>query len=234
MKPLRAYPTIATAWQRLAEHLGNAFDPELTNDQALRPFLDQEWARLHPHFYRHSRGYLYDLTLFHYSGAKDGFFQTLIGFASEYGLTSIADVGCGIGLDAQALLVSGYNVHAYDLDNPSLTYAHWRLDRDLGTAARVHTLPDLANSRYDMVYAVDVLGHAADPAALIDLLFTAGDHVAVNLLPHDPRHRFGAADLHPSLDHSRILPLLNSRGVPLRLAASDENVVTIWRSQQPK
>jgi len=42
----------------------------------------------------------------------------------------------------------------------------------------------------------------------------------------------GAADLHPGLDHSRILFLLNARGVPLRLATSGENVVTIWKSNQ--
>jgi hypothetical protein len=234
VKPLRAYPTIATAWQRLAEHLGDAFDPDLTDDRTLRPYLDQEWARLRPRFYDHSTGYLYDLTLFHYNGAKDGFFQTLTDFISANRLTTIADVGCGIALDAQALLLSGYDIHAYDLDNPSLTYARWRLHRDLAAAARVHTLSHLAECHYELVYAVDVLGHATDPAALIDLLFTGGDHVALNLLPHDAGHRYGAADLHPGLDHSRILPLLNSHGIPLRFAVSGENVVTIWRSRHAK
>ena len=234
MEPLRAYPTIATAWQRLAAYLGDDFASQLTEERALRTFLDQEWARLRPNFYRHSTGYLYDLTLFHYSGAKDGFFRALIDFASEHGLSNIADIGCGVGLDAQALLQAGYDVHAYDLDNPSLTYARWRFERDLGAASRVHALPELADCRYQLVYAVDVLGHATDPAALIDLLFTTGDHVAVNLLPHDPRHRFGAADLHPGLAHSRILPLLNARGAPLRLATSGENVVTIWKSNRAR
>ncbi|WP_329242997.1 class I SAM-dependent methyltransferase [Actinoallomurus sp. NBC_01490] len=232
MKPPRAYPTITTAWQRLAEHLGDAFDLLLTEENALRPFLDEEWTRLQPDFYHHSHGYLYDLTLFHYSGIKDEFFQTLLDFASEHGITDIADVGCGIGLDAQALLISGHDVHAYDLDNPSLAYARWRLDRDLGAANRTHTLADLAKGHHDMVYAVDVLGHATAPETLIDMLFTAGDYVALNLLPHDPRHRFGAADLHPGLDHSQILPLLSSRGAPLRLAASGQNVTAIWKSRR--
>jgi SAM-dependent methyltransferase len=228
----RAYPSIATAWRRLAEYLGDAFDPQLTDEKALRPFLDKEWTRLHPDFYRFSCGYLYDLTLFHYSGIKDDFFRAILDFASERALTSIADVGCGIGLDAQALLASGYDVHAYDLDSPSLAYTRWRLAHDLDAADRVRTLSELTESRYELVYAVDVLGHAADPTALIDILFASGDHVALNLLPHDPSHRYGAADLHPGLDHSRILPLLARHGTPLRLAASGENVTTIWKSRR--
>src|SRR5690606_101415 len=80
MMPLRAYPAVADAWGPLAAYLGDRFDPALTDPEVLRPFLDREWARLRPHFYRHSVGYLYDLTLFHYSGAKDGFFQTIIDF----------------------------------------------------------------------------------------------------------------------------------------------------------
>lgn len=229
---LRAYPTIADAWRPLAAFLGERFDPTLTDPQVLRPFLDREWARLHPHFYRHSIGYLYDLTLFHYSGAKDGFFRTLTDFADEQGLTSIADVGCGIGLDAQALLHRGYDLDAYDLPNPSLAYARWRLGEEHGAGERVFELAQLEQRRYELAYAVDVLGHASDPTALIDRLFTMADHVAVNMLPHDASHRFGPADLHPGLNHARILPLLNHRGEPVRLGVSGENTVSIWKTRR--
>lgn len=208
----RAYPDIQTAWRRLATYLGERFDPKLTDFECLRHFLDQEWARLHPNFYEHSIGYLYDLTWFHYMDAKDGFFRTLLEFADEHGLNRIADIGCGIALDAQALLQAGYDVHAYDLDNPSLAYARWRLSQDLGKSGHVHCLTELGAYHYQLVYAVDVLGHADDPEALAALLFKAGDYVVVNLLPHDSRHRFGPADLHPRLDHQRILPVLQAHG----------------------
>jgi SAM-dependent methyltransferase len=194
----RAYPEIQTAWQRLAAYLGDRFEPALTDFGCLRRFLDREWALLHPHFYQRSIGYLYDLTSFHYMGAKDGFFQALIDFTDEFGLTRIADIGCGVALDAQALLQAGYDVDAYDLDNPSLAYARWRFARDLGHPGRIQCLSTLRNHRYQLVYGVDVLGHADDPAELADLLFATGDYVAVNVLPHDAYHRLGAADLHPA------------------------------------
>lgn len=232
MTLLRAYPAVADAWQPLASYLGERFDPALTDPQVLRRFLDQEWARLRPRFYQRSVGYLYDLTLFHYSGAKDGFFQTIIDFAGEHGLTSIADVGCGIGLDAQALLCRGYDLDAYDLRNPSLAYARWRIAEEHGAGHRVFEVSELGRRRYDLAYAVDVLGHASDPAALIDRLFTVADHVAVNLLPHDARHRFGSADLHPGLDHARTLAQFSRRGDLVRLAVSGENTVSIWKARR--
>src|SRR5919198_1316191 len=132
---LRAYPDIDTAWARLATYLGERFQPELTDFETLRRYLDQEWRQLTPRFYEHSIGYLYDLTHFHYMGIKDGFYDFLLQFAGEQGITELADVGCGIGLDVQALLRAGYKVHGYDLDNPSLAYGRWRLDRDLGASA---------------------------------------------------------------------------------------------------
>ncbi|WP_084965843.1 methyltransferase domain-containing protein [Thermoactinospora rubra] len=230
----RAYPDIQTAWQRLATYLGDRFDPALTDFDRLRRFLDQEWSELRSDFYRRSIGYLYDLTSFHYMGAKDGFFQLLIDFADELGLSRIADVGCGIALDAQALLQLGYDVDAYDLDNPSLAYARWRLDEDLGQAGRVRCLTHLSGQHYQLVYAVDVLGHADDPMALLDLLFTSGDYVAINIHPHDPRHRYGAADLHPGLSQDHLLPALQGHGDLIRVGNSGENVTTIWLSAQRK
>src|ERR1700751_5998492 len=120
---LRAYPDIDTAWNRLATYLGDRFQPELTDFNTLRHHLDEEWRELTPRFYEHSIGYLYDLTHFHYMAIKDDFYDFLLQFADERRITELADVGCGIGLDAQALLQAGYDVHGYDLDNPSLNYA---------------------------------------------------------------------------------------------------------------
>ncbi|RBQ16507.1 class I SAM-dependent methyltransferase [Spongiactinospora rosea] len=173
----RAYPDIETAWQRLAAYLGDAFDPGLTDFERIRRFMDQEWDQLGAHFYERSIGYLYDLTCFHYMGAKDGFFHTLMEFADEHGLRRIADVGCGIALDAQALIQVGYDVDAYDLDNPSLRYAQWRFEQDVGDPSRVRPLSHLSH-QYQLVYAVDVLGHADDPHSLAELLVSAsGDSV---------------------------------------------------------
>jgi SAM-dependent methyltransferase len=226
----RAYPCLATAWDRLATYLSDRFDPGLTDFEALRRFLDQEWARLGSRFHESSLGYLYDLTFFHYMDAKDAFFRLVTGFAEANGITRIADVGCGIALDAQALIQAGYDVDGYDLDNPSLAYAGWRLDRDLPGRCRVLPIAQLPGRRYQLSYAVDVIGHTSDPLALIKLMLTTSEHVAINLPPHDPRHRYGPADLHPSLDHARILPIVQDKATLITVAPSGQGVITLWRS----
>ncbi|MBQ0926706.1 class I SAM-dependent methyltransferase [Saccharopolyspora endophytica] len=227
---MRAYADISTAWQRLATYLGADFRPELTHFTTLRTFLDTEWARLGDAFYKQSVGYLYDLTHFHYMRVKDPFFTFLLEFAREHSITDIADVGCGIALDTQALLQADLDVHGYDLDNPSLDYARWRLNRDLNEAHRIHALDQLPGRRHQLAYAVDVLGHAEDPADLIELLFTTADYVFLNLAPHDPDHRHGRADLHPVLNHQRVLADLSKYGDLIRLGTQPPNVLTVWRS----
>jgi SAM-dependent methyltransferase len=229
IRPL-AYPGLPAAWERLAAYLGDRFDPALTDFESLRRFLDQEWSQLAPHFYESSLSYLYDLTFFHYMDAKDAFFRLVTGFAEASGITRLADVGCGIALDAQALNQAGYDVDGYDLDNPSLAYARWRLSRDLPGLGRVRPISQLPGRRYQLAYAVDVIGHASDPLGLVELMLATAEYVAVTLPPHDPHPRYGPADLHPSLDHARILPAIQQQATLLTVAAAGPAVITLWRS----
>lgn len=224
-----AYPQ-ATAWTRLSQYLGDKFQPRLLDFDELRRYLDQEWYDLGPSFYTRSQGYLYDLTHFHYMEAKRTFFHSLRSFADHHQTTRIADVGCGIGLDAQVLLRFGYDVHAYDLDNPSLAYARWRFERDVGTAERIHALTEFPQHDYDLVYAVDVIGHSSDPDATLVELFQIGRYVCVTLPPHDDRHLYGSADLHPQLDHEQVLPLMQRLGELVRLESTPGSTISFWRS----
>lgn len=231
---MRAYPDITTAWRRLATYLGPRFRRDLTHFDTLRAFLDSEFDRLGGEFYHHSIGYLYDLTHFHYTPVKDPFFDFLRRFADEHHITAVADIGCGVALDAQALLKTGLDVHGYDLDNPCLHYARWRLRRDLAASERIHTIDHLTDRHHQLAYALDVLGHTHDPPQLIETLFTAADYVCLNLAPHDPTHRFGPMDLHPALDHQRVLDQLTQHGELIRLGAQGPNVVTLWRATAHK
>lgn len=224
----RAYAEIGTAWDRLAEFLGGDFDPALTDYGACCAFVEDEFARLGADFYRTSVGYLYELTHFHFSPYKDPFFKTVVAFAEESGLRSIADVGCGIALDAQILLTAGYEVALYDFDSPSTRYATWRLTRDIGGRHVVHALDQLGHRRHDLVYAVDVLEHAPDPVALVAGLFAAGNHVCVNLFEHDPSPWDGG-DMHYPLNHWRLLPVFSRDGELLQAGISGDTVVTLWR-----
>lgn len=226
-----AYPEPSIAWERLATYLGDRFDPALTDFDTLRRFLDHEWHQLGPDFYRRSIGYLYDLTHFHFADAKRVFFETVVDTIEDHKLARVADIGCGVALDAQALLQAGHDIHGYDLDNPSLAYARWRLARDCDAAHIIHPIDDLAEARYDLVYAVDVIGHAAEPSALIARLMNVGAYVVVNLHPHARSPRFGLDDLHPSLDHASVLAAFQEHGTLIRLAGDEDSIVTVWRSR---
>lgn len=229
---MRAYADISSAWMRLSSYLGAGFRSELTDFAALRTFLDAEWAHLGDAFYQQSTGYLYDLTHFHFMDVKDPIFHFLLDFTRQHRISNVADIGCGIALDTQVLLHAGLDVHGYDLDNPCLAYARWRLDRDLDAGHRIHTLDNLATCRHQLAYAVDVLGHADDPHSLIETMFTAADYVCLNLAPHDLRHRYGPADLHPALDHERVLPEIGKHGELIRVQAQNPNVFAVWRSHR--
>jgi len=228
-RPLRAYQDIHTAWERLAEYLREEFRPDLTDYTACCAFVEEEFARHGPvDFYRLSRGYLYELTHFHFTPYKDSFFQMVVCFAQAHGLTDLGDVGCGVGLDAQALMSAGFTVTLYDLQCPSLDYAAWRLERDLGAGDVARTLDDLDGERHDLVYAVDVLEHLAEPAAFVDRLFAAGDHVAVNLFAHS-RHPWDGRDMHFPQDHWSLLPVFTRQADLVQVAVSGETVCTLWR-----
>lgn len=228
---LRAYPEISTAWDRLADYLEDGFRPELTDYDTCCGFVEQEFAKYGPHdFYRRSYGYLYELTHFHFMPHKDAFLSVVTGFADAHGLGALADVGCGVGLDGQALMASGYEVTLYDFEAPSLRYAAWRLARDRGTGNVVRRLDELGRIRHDLAYAVDVVEHVANPAPFVARLFAAADHVAVNLFEHDPRP-WDSRDMHVPLNHWKLLPVFARYGELVQLGISGATVATVWRGR---
>ncbi|MBI1759299.1 MAG: methyltransferase domain-containing protein [Actinobacteria bacterium] len=175
-----------------------------------------------------SEGYLYELTHFHYTPHKDPFFALVREFVIANGLRSLADVGCGAGLDAQALLAAGHDVTLYDMDSPGLRYAAWRLDRDHGAHGVTRSLDLLGTEQHDLAYAVDVLEHAPEPAVLAELLFSAAEYVCVNLFEHDSGPWDGR-DMHYPLNHWSLLPAFGRHGDLVQVGVSGATVVTVWR-----
>lgn len=229
---LPAYRDIETAWERLSEYLGAQFQPHLTDYRECCTFVEDEFARYGPEdFYRLSHGYLYDLTHFHFMSHKNAFFRMVMDFADAHGLMNLGDVGCGVGLDAQALMSAGYAATLYDVPCPSRAYAAWRLERDLGARGVTRPLCDLGRQRHDLVYAVDVLEHIANPSPLVRRLFTTAEYVAVNLFAHDSRPWDGV-DMHYPLDHWSLLPVFGRHGHLVQVAISGETVCTLWRRAQ--
>lgn len=174
---VRAYPSIDLAWQRLADFLDGDFDLSLTDYGRCCTFVEDEFVRLGSDFYGQSIGYLYDLTHFHFSAHKDMFFDVVTQAATDFNIQNLGDAGCGVGLDAQALASSGYDLTLYEIESPSTRYAKWRLSKDGHETTGMRAMGDLGTVRHDLVYAVDVLEHIPDPELFVPRLFAAGRYV---------------------------------------------------------
>lgn len=226
---IRAYPSIQVAWDRLREHQSDQFDASLVDFARCCDYVESEFARQGRDFYTTSTGYLYELTHFHFSSYKDAFFDVLLAAADEFGLRTVADAGCGIGLDAQALAATGLDVTLYDLPSPSTAYATWRIARDV-VGASFRPMDRLGERQHGLVYAVDVLEHVPDPVPFIPWLFAAGRFVCVNLFAHSSA-RWDGQDMHYPLNHHLLLPEFARWGEPVELRVSGDTVTTLWRGR---
>ena len=194
-------------WQRLADPFLEAWEGERDREE-LQRYLgsDYEERRLQRHvagleeeeaaapdeqtFYRTSRAYLYDLTVFSMSGTKAPY-RRLVREVAAPG-ARLLDYGCGIGADGLRLLEQGYRVEFADFDNPSVEFLRWRLQQR-GLEARIHDVERDIPGGFDVVYCFDVLEHVDDPVRVIERLEALAEIVVVNFLEpaaHDPHiHR---------------------------------------------
>lgn len=226
---VRAYSSINVAWRRLEEFLGDRFDQSLTDYTTCCTFVEDEFFRLGSAFYERSIGYLYELTHFHFSTYKDACFDVITSAVTELELSDIADVGGGIGLDAQALASQGLDLTLYDFQCPSTEYASWRLRQDGHIETRVQAMDKLGTETHGLVYAVDTLEHVPNPDRLISQLFAAGRYVCVNFFEHDPSEWDGR-DMHYPLNHWILLPEFGRYGQLMQLAISGATVTTLWKA----
>lgn len=227
---VRAYPSIDHAWHRLEEFLGDRFDESLTSFDECCRFVQDEFDRLGPDFYTHSVGYLYELTHFHFSTYKDAFFDVVTTTLDGLHLVDVGDIGCGVGLDAQALASRGCQVALYDLESPSTKYASWRFARDDKKMSSLQGINALGATQHDLVYAVDVLEHLHDPLPIVPRLFAAGRYVCVNFFEHD-RTAWDGKDMHFPLNHWGLLPEFSRQGDLIQLAISGDTITTLWKGR---
>ncbi|MFM7363342.1 MAG: class I SAM-dependent methyltransferase [Cuspidothrix sp.] len=223
----KAYETIDEVWESLSEFLGNDFNPMLTNYQNCCEFCDQEFARLRELFYHESLAYLYDLTHFHFLSYKDRFFSLVEGAAQKLDLQTIADFGCGVGLDGQMLIKRGLNVSFIDFYSPCTEFLKWRLAKDMNLQVEVLELYK-THHKYDLAYAVDVLEHIPDPNLFLDYIFKSAHYVCINLFPHD-LSCWDSQDMHLPLNHWQLY--MSCLGTLIQVDNSGDTVVTLWKSK---
>lgn len=223
-------PGFLAAWdaerdlEELRAYLGAEYDPGKLADH--RALVDSEAARIgdEPRFYRSSQAYLYDLTAFAASGAKDPYRRLLRSLVAPG--ARLLDYGCGIGSDGLRLIDEGYRVQFADFENPSTRYLRWRLKRrDL--PAEVHDLDRGVPGGFDAAYAFDVIEHVDDPFALLAELESRAELVLVNLL--EPIA--GDTPLHRELPIDAILRRATARGLLAHRRFAARSHVIAYRSR---
>jgi hypothetical protein len=225
---LRAYQSIETAWDRLSSYLGDRFDDRLKDFGEACAYSEREAEHWRADFYQKSNAYLYELTHFHFSGFKDAFFELMASYAADHGIKRLADIGCGVGLDGQALLQRGFQVDFYDLGGPANEYLAWRLKRELAAETKVRPIGRAENASHELAYLADVVEHADDPLALLGWAGAQSEHLALNLFPHERRARAGF-EMHYPLDHEAIHGVLDATHRLMRCAICGDTVAQIWR-----
>jgi GT2 family glycosyltransferase len=192
--------------QELRDYLGPGFS-ERKLREAFR-LVDEEAAAVgdEGRFYRTSEMYLYDLTVFAMSGAKEPYRRDLRALVAPG--AHVLDYGCGIGSDGLRLLEQGYHVEFADFANPSIAYLRWRLARR-GLSAPIHDLDESVPAGFDAAYAFDVIEHVDDPFGFLRELEARAAVVVVNLL--EPIA--GETPLHRRLPISALLRHAERRGL---------------------
>ncbi len=226
----KAYDSIDIAWARLREYLGDGFNESNTDFHSCNDYSDIQFLEMgEKRFYSESDAYLYELTHFHFTPYKDKFFEMVISVSKHLGLYNLADFGCGIGLDGQALMRYGYNVDFFDIVSPSTAYLEWRLSREMGNTSRVTNPYGAKIGTYDIAIAVDVLEHLPDPEVLLKIMFESSRFVCFNLFPHDlgPRH---LGDLHYPQNHWALLPMVSRYGQLLQVQISGDTIGMLYKS----
>ncbi len=184
----------------LRSYLGPDYDEALLRGHQRAVDAEEHAAPDELTFYRTSRAYLYDLTVFAMSGTKRPYRHMIRRMAPPG--ARLLDYGCGIGSDGLRLLDLGYDVSFADFANPSVDYLRWRLARR-GLEAPVHDVDREVPGGQDLVYCFDVLEHVADPFAFLERLESLADIVVVNLLEptDDDVHVHKPLPLRALLDH---------------------------------
>lgn len=119
---------------------------------------------------------LYELLDWHSLRDDDGplAYVLALDIAREREVESCLDFGSGVGSGALLFRQAGIQMTLADISTPLLTFCRWRFDRRRQTAGFVDLKRDpLPRETFDMILAMDVFEHLADPVDAVEQLSVA-------------------------------------------------------------
>jgi mycofactocin glycosyltransferase len=171
----------ASVLSEIADYLGGA-DLDVVEQRCRNAVVElkEEWERRGTNaadaadvedFYVGSQTYLFDLMWWHtleYDLTPLAYVVALR-FAEEQGCRRYLDFGSGVGSAGILFARYGFHVSLADISAPLLAFAGWRLQRRglTGTLLDLKAR-DLQANTYDIVTAMDVWEHLADPVGVVD------------------------------------------------------------------
>src|SRR5262245_15258993 len=145
--------------------------------------LRDEWHEAKPgdagsiaRFYDQSESYIFELMWWHTLRDDNGplAYVLALDFARRHGCRRYLDFGSGVGSGSIIFARHAFACTLADISSPMLRFARWRLDRRAIPATYIDLKTDaLPAAAFDLITAMDVFEHLADPVATVDQLAPA-------------------------------------------------------------
>jgi SAM-dependent methyltransferase len=149
-----------SAVETLAREWRTKVDP--TDRKSIEDFYNQTESEIYELMWWHSLSD--DLSPLAYINALQ--------FALRQGCRSCLDFGAGVGSGSVAFARQGLDVGLADISSPLLSFSRWRFEiRKLRGQFFDLKTGDLPGESFDMVTAMDVLEHLADPVEAVERLW---------------------------------------------------------------
>ncbi len=127
-------------------------------------------------FYDQSEDYIFDLMWWHTLRDDNGplAYVLALEFARRHACRRHLDFGSGVGSGSILFVRHGFDTTLADISSTMLRFARWRLERR-GIAATFIDLKSggLPDGAFDLITAMDVFEHLAEPVATVDRLAAA-------------------------------------------------------------
>ena len=140
-----------------------------------REKVDPRDRRSVEHFYNETETELYELMWWHTLSEDISplSYVTALKFALRQGCRSCLDFGAGVGSGSILFARHGLKVGLADISSPMLAFSRWRFKvRRLRAQFFDLKTRSIASESFDMVTAMDVFEHLADPVEGVERLWT--------------------------------------------------------------